>query len=93
MFVCHGCFQIMEYSECPLCMRPTDPMCKKDHQCKCPNDVNSGVYYCDTCGKPTCPCGCHDVAQVSRVTGYLSDVAGWNKAKLQELKDRQRTTL
>jgi anaerobic ribonucleoside-triphosphate reductase len=36
-----------------------------------------------------CPiCGSHDVAQVSRITGYLGDVAGWNAAKRQELKDR-----
>ncbi len=38
-----------------------------------------------------CPiCGYHDVAQVSRITGYLGDVARWNAAKRQELKDRVR---
>ena len=38
-----------------------------------------------------CPeCGSHDVSQVSRVTGYLADVAGWNQGKQQELKDRAR---
>ena len=43
------------------------------------------------CGKPVCPeCGSHDVVQVSRVTGYLQDVSGWNAGKQQELKDRTR---
>jgi anaerobic ribonucleoside-triphosphate reductase len=28
--------------------------------------------------------------QVSRVTGYLQDVSGWNAGKRQELKDRMR---
>jgi anaerobic ribonucleoside-triphosphate reductase len=28
--------------------------------------------------------------QISRVTGYLQDVAGWNAGKQQELKDRVR---
>ncbi|MBP8676317.1 MAG: oxidoreductase, partial [Methanoculleus sp.] len=35
-------------------------------------------------------CGSHDVMQISRVTGYLQDVAGWNAGKQQELKDRVR---
>lgn len=26
----------------------------------------------------------------SRITGYYQNIAGWNKGKLQELKDRQR---
>jgi anaerobic ribonucleoside-triphosphate reductase len=33
------------------------------------------------------------VSQVSRVTGYLADVAGWNQGKQQELKDRSRYTV
>ena len=35
-------------------------------------------------------CGSHDVTQISRVTGYLQEVSGWNAGKQQELKDRQR---
>ena len=34
--------------------------------------------------------GSHDVVQISRVTGYLQDVSGWNAGKQQELKDRVR---
>ena len=55
----------------------------------CSHDVVDGIAYCPECGVPMCPiCGCHDVAQVSRITGYLGDVARWNAAKRQELKDR-----
>ena len=32
-----------------------------------------------------------DVDHITRVTGYFSKVAGWNKGKTQELKDRHRT--
>jgi ribonucleoside-triphosphate reductase len=38
-----------------------------------------------------CPnCGSKDVDHISRITGYLQAVSGWNSAKRQELKDRQR---
>ena len=41
-----------------------------------------------------CPeCGCHDVSQIGRITGYCSDVEGWNNAKKQELKDRHRVNI
>jgi anaerobic ribonucleoside-triphosphate reductase len=65
-------------------------MCDLDHICFCPEEVTSGVFYCKKCGQPICPCGSHDVVQISRVTGYLSDVEGWNNAKKAELKDRNR---
>lgn len=35
-------------------------------------------------------CGSDHVEQLSRVTGYLQAVGGWNEAKKQELKDRYR---
>jgi ribonucleoside-triphosphate reductase len=35
-------------------------------------------------------CGSGDVEQVSRVTGYVQAVNGWNAAKKQELADRMR---
>ncbi|AFV24414.1 anaerobic ribonucleoside-triphosphate reductase [Methanolobus psychrophilus R15] len=35
-------------------------------------------------------CGSGDVEQVSRVTGYVQAVNGWNSAKKQELADRMR---
>jgi ribonucleoside-triphosphate reductase len=41
--------------------------------------------------KENCPnCGSVDVDHISRITGYLQAVSGWNSAKRQELKDRKR---
>jgi anaerobic ribonucleoside-triphosphate reductase len=65
-------------------------MCPLDH-CHCTHEIISGIEYCPLCGKAVCPeCGSHDVTQISRVTGYLQDVSGWNASKQQELKDRMR---
>lgn len=36
---------------------------------------------------------CHNgrnLEQITRVTGYMSKVSGWNKGKIAELKDRHR---
>ncbi len=52
----------------------------------CMNDyhVASGL-------KETCPnCGSTNVEHLSRVTGYIQSVSGWNAAKKQELADRMR---
>lgn len=55
------------------------------------HDVKSGIENCKLCGEAACPvCGNHNVTQVSRVTGYMGDVKGFNKAKKQELLDRKR---
>ncbi|MHC1593135.1 MAG: anaerobic ribonucleoside-triphosphate reductase [Methermicoccaceae archaeon] len=52
------------------------------------------VAYCPVCGNPYCPgCGNHHVLQLSRITGYIQDVSGWNAAKKQELKDRKRYSI
>ncbi|SES78775.1 ribonucleoside-triphosphate reductase class III catalytic subunit [Methanococcoides vulcani] len=41
--------------------------------------------------KDTCEnCGSDNVEQLSRVTGYIQAVGGWNAAKKQELEDRKR---
>lgn len=96
-FDCHLHFSLPKDEKEPKCPEcgsthinkrcPADP----EGGCTCSSEVISGVKYCDVCGKPVCPaCGCHDVVQVSRVTGYLSEVSGWNNAKQQELKDRVR---
>lgn len=94
-YKCYKCSLIINTPECPEC-HTTDmvkPMCKIDH-CHCGHDVVATIAYCPECGEAMCPiCGCHDVVQVSRVTGYLQDVAGWNAAKAQELKDRTRYTI
>jgi ribonucleoside-triphosphate reductase len=38
-----------------------------------------------------CPnCGSSNVEHLSRVTGYIQAVSGWNEAKKQELEDRKR---
>jgi ribonucleoside-triphosphate reductase len=35
-------------------------------------------------------CGSSNIEQLSRVTGYIQSVSGWNAAKKQELADRMR---
>jgi len=43
--------------------------------------------------KEQCPrCDSSEVDHISRITGYLQAVSGWNGAKKQELKDRKRYT-
>lgn len=50
-----------------------------------------GTVKCSICGHYMCP-GCmnHAVDVMSRVTGYLSIVSGWNAPKSQEFEDRKR---
>ncbi|MEA1895814.1 MAG: anaerobic ribonucleoside-triphosphate reductase [Euryarchaeota archaeon] len=38
-------------------------------------------------------CGSHCVDQISRVTGYMQAVSGWNSAKKQEYEDRHRHSI
>jgi len=52
---------------------------------------------CDDCGytaggvQTACPkCKSSKIQVWSRITGYYQNIKGWNKAKLQELKDRQK---
>jgi hypothetical protein len=97
-FKCFSCYtiipdkEILENHVCPICGSVTEEMCPLDHQCTCVREMSEGLRFC-SCGKPTCACGSHDVVVISRVTGYLSDVAGWNSAKAQELKDRNRVSV
>lgn len=87
---CHTCHTITTTNPCGCGETVLEVMCELDH-CKCTHEFTDGIAYCPTCKKAMCPvCGCHDVAQISRVTGYLQDVGGWNHAKQQELKDRTR---
>jgi len=77
---------------CPQCEQSDMivEMCQNDHS-NCSHDIAQGIAYCDICGEACCPeCGSHDVTQISRVTGYLQEVDGWNAGKRQELKDRKR---
>jgi len=52
--------------------------------CRDCGSVDSGLL--DKCSR----CGSQNVDHISRITGYLSAVSGWNAAKKQELKDRSR---
>lgn len=91
---CMKCFHIVDASPCPLCGDThVVEMCPLDH-CNCHHEIITKIEYCPICGNAICPeCGCHDVVQVSRVTGYLADVAGFNNGKKAELKDRKRTAI
>lgn len=58
----------------------------------CGKELVPNTAVCPVCGNPCCPnCQNHSCLQISRVTGYLSDVSGWNAGKVAEFADRQRT--
>lgn len=61
---------------------------------KCHKELVPYTDVCPLCGLPVCPdCMNHNVDIVSRVTGYLSNVSGWNTSKKQEFEDRYRYNL
>lgn len=93
-YKCHTCHLIVDETPCPRCGEEHLPiMCPLDH-CHCAHEIIAGIEYCPLCHVAICPeCGSHDVVQISRVTGYLQDVSGWNAGKQQELKDRVRYTV
>lgn len=90
-FKCHTCHHIVTQNPCPFCgEKHLVDVCPLDH-CHCSHELITSIAYCPICGQAICPeCGSHDVVQISRVTGYLQDVSGWNAGKQQELKDRTR---
>jgi anaerobic ribonucleoside-triphosphate reductase len=97
-YKCYRCSIVLDRDDlenglcCPECHTNEQlrEMCPEDH-CNCGHDVSETISYCRVCGEAVCPvCGCHDVVQISRVTGYLQEVGGWNMGKAQELKDRTR---
>jgi hypothetical protein len=96
---CWTCYTILNNSDlinnkCPVCGEVyLQQMCPLDHN-GCQHDLVARIEICPVCHLELCPeCGCHDVAAVSRVTGYLSNVAGWNNSKRAELNDRVRVNL
>jgi len=99
-YKCHTCHIVINKSDlingnCPKCESNLGlkKMCSRDHL-NCSHDIVDTIRYCPDCGAPMCPeCGSHDVSQVSRVTGYLAEVAGFNEGKQQELKDRHRINI
>jgi hypothetical protein len=79
---------------CPECKSEnTDIMCKVDSYSLtlklngfvCREEVLiNGADICPECNMPVCPiCMNHHVISLSRVTGYVSDISGWNAAKKQ----------
>ena len=93
-YKCYNCHVVVDEPVCPICdNKDLEEMCPLDNA-ECSHDVSSEIKYCPQCGAAVCPvCGSHDVMQISRVTGYLQDVSGWNAGKQQELKDRTRYTV
>jgi hypothetical protein len=73
-YKCFICKQIIEENDienncCPDCGNPAEEMCERDH-CHCSHPISETIAYCPVCGEPMCPqCECHDVVQISRVTG------------------------
>jgi anaerobic ribonucleoside-triphosphate reductase len=92
MLKCNKCHLIFKelIDKCPECNDELIVMCENDKMgCSC--GVVAGLKVCEICGEFICPtCGCHSVTAVSRVTGYLQDVSGWNLAKKTELVNRHR---
>jgi len=76
---CHACGHILQCRNCSVSL------------CYHASGEQLLCHHCNWAMRPpfSCPeCGSHDVVQISRVTGYMQDVAGWNAGKQQELKDR-----
>jgi Anaerobic ribonucleoside-triphosphate reductase len=89
--VCKIFFNAEKPSTCPQCGNAesiTSADCDCDHPCSCLDEVQGGIRFCPKCGKIVCLCGSNDCVGISRVTGYMQDVSGWNAGKAQELKDR-----
>lgn len=100
-YKCMNCFlgyieeTYLKDGKCPECgSSELEKHCEKDVPCHCAKQIHETIAYCDVCGEAVCPgCGCHDVTQISRVTGYLNEISGMNMGKQQEIKDRQRYTI
>jgi len=98
MCICQECKKYLKKIDlidgnCPICGDLPEKICDGDHPCKCSKEVHETINICPVCGENVCPCGCHDIAIISRVTGYMSELSGWNAAKTQEWKDRRRVDL
>lgn len=100
LYKCHTCHtgsikhESLKDGACPICGE-THLMiqCPIDH-CSCDHEFVERISFCILCGEGICPiCGCHDVVQISRVTGYLQEVKGFNEGKRAELKDRHRVNI
>ena len=97
-YKCHDCFIILKKSDledgkCPECKTKPKDMCPRDRVCDCADDITGGSNVCPICGEFTCPCGSHSVMLISRITGYIQEVGGWNSGKVAEFVDRHRTSI
>jgi hypothetical protein len=98
VYKCLDCFlgyiqeAFISDGKCPICnSKNIAEHCELDRPCRCGKDIHETVKLCEKCGEPVCPvCNCHDVAAISRITGYMSEIGGWSFAKRQEFKDRKR---
>lgn len=60
----------------------------------CGKDMVAGITTCPICGAYICgECSNHACIPLSRVTGYIGAVDGWNNSKKQELQDRVKAQL
>jgi len=99
-YKCHNCYKILDFEDlidgkCPICNdeKALATMCTLDHN-GCKHDMMTKIAYCPVCGEAVCPeCGDHNVMQISRITGYMQSVDGFNNAKRAELRDRVRVNL
>lgn len=82
-------FEVSKPGDCPLAIW----VMYNDKKCPT-NTMVSGTALCPLCGGFICPrCYAHCAEPISRITGYLSNVSGWNSAKKQEFEDRTRYAL
>jgi hypothetical protein len=82
--------QDKENEPCPICKTPMSKLCELDHKCICVVEVQGGIQICPKCKKLVCACGGHDCVGITRITGYYSEISGYNAAKYQEVvKDRK----
>ncbi len=100
-YKCHTCKLVLDETDlvnekCPICKdirSNLQKMCELDH-CDCSHDKVESVAFCPRCGVPVCPICCsHDVVAITRVTGYLQELGGFNAGKQQEVRDRHRYTI
>ena len=90
------------HETCPLCeMDSIELLCKADLystylkvndivDCRKATIIPK-TDICPVCRKSMCPvCYNHSCVSLSRVTGYIQAVDGWNEGKKQELLDRKR---
>ena len=81
-------FEVAKPGECPLAIWVAH------NDAKCHRELVPNTAACPLCGNPVCPdCMNHVVDQLSRITGYMQAVSGWNEAKKQEFEDRTRYEL